>query len=63
MRQNNGIRTGLTAEEQIALRAYEKWKQRGSPAGDSESDWFAARAELEAERERQAYEEEIAVYE
>lgn len=38
-------------EELIAARAYEKWRQRGSPMGqDSARDWFAARAELEEER-------------
>lgn len=38
-------------EELIAARAYEKWKQRGSPMGqDSALDWHAARAELEEER-------------
>lgn len=31
----------------IAARAYEKWQQRGCPLGESEEDWFAARAELE----------------
>ena len=38
-------------EELIAARAYEKWRLRGCPMGqDGEQDWFAARAELEAER-------------
>ena len=38
-------------EELIAARAYEKWRQRGSPMGqDSARDWFAARSELEEER-------------
>jgi hypothetical protein len=38
-------------EELIAARAYEKWRQRGSPMGqDSARDWFAARTELEEER-------------
>jgi hypothetical protein len=37
-------------EELVAARAYEKWQLRGSPIGqDGEQDWFAARAELEAE--------------
>jgi len=35
--------------ERIAARAYEKWQQRGCPIGDSEQDWYAARAELEHE--------------
>ena len=38
-------------DELIAARAYEIWKRRGCPMGqDSERDWHAARAELEAER-------------
>lgn len=38
--------------ELIAARAYEKWQLRGCPMGSdgSEQDWYAARAELEAER-------------
>ena len=36
-------------EQMIALRAYEKWQQRGCPFGEHEQDWFAARAELEQE--------------
>lgn len=39
-------------DELIAARAYEIWKRRGCPMGqDSERDWHAARAELEAERQ------------
>ena len=49
-------------EDQIAARAYEKWKQRGCPQGDSNRDWFDASAELRAELERRAYEESIAVF-
>ena len=38
-------------QELIAARAHEKWRLRGCPMGqDSEQDWYAARAELEAER-------------
>ncbi len=36
-------------DEVVACRAYEKWQQRGCPLGQSEEDWFAARAELEEE--------------
>jgi len=38
--------------ELIAARAYEKWQLRGCPMGQesSDQDWYAARAELEAER-------------
>lgn len=49
-------------EDQIAARAYEKWKQRGCPQGDSNRDWFAASAEVRAELERRAYEQAIALY-
>ena len=31
----------------IAVRAYERWQQRGCPLWDDEQDWFAARRELE----------------
>lgn len=51
-----------TREEMIAARAYEKWKQRGCPLGDSKQDWFAARAEIDAEMERRAYEQSIAMF-
>lgn len=38
-------------DELIAARAYEIWKRRGCPMGqDGDRDWYAARAELEAER-------------
>jgi hypothetical protein len=36
-------------DELIAIRAYEKWQQRGCPIGEAEQDWFAARADLERE--------------
>lgn len=49
-------------EQLIAARAYEKWKQRGCPLGDSKQDWFAARAEVDAELERREYERSIALY-
>jgi len=41
--------------ELIAARAYEKWQNRGCPMGqDGQSDWYAARTELEQERLRWA---------
>jgi hypothetical protein len=49
-------------EDQIAARAYEKWKQRGCPQGDSSRDWFAASEEVRAEQERRAYEQVIALF-
>jgi hypothetical protein len=42
---------GDMPDELIAVRAYEKWQQRGCPMGqNSAQDWFAARQELEQER-------------
>jgi hypothetical protein len=32
--------------EQIELRAYQLWKERGSPLGTPEADWFAAQGAL-----------------
>ena len=49
-------------QEQIAARAYEKWKLRGCPQGDSTRDWYDASAEVEAEIERRAYQREIAIF-
>jgi hypothetical protein len=49
-------------EDQIAARAYEKWKQRGCPQGDSNRDWYDASAEVRAELERRAYEQSIALF-
>ena len=34
--------------EQIALRAYQFWEERGRPWGTPEIDWFAAEGELAA---------------
>jgi hypothetical protein len=35
--------------EKIAMRAYEKWCQRGRPQGTDKQDWVEAEAELRAE--------------
>lgn len=40
------------SEERIAVRAFERWMGRGCPPSDGSEDWFAARAELEAELAR-----------
>jgi hypothetical protein len=37
------------AEQQIAVRAYERWMGRGCPVSDGIEDWLAARQALEAE--------------
>lgn len=60
--QQLGQKQTLTREQLIAARAYEKWQQRGCPLGDSNEDWFAARAEIDAEMERRAYEQSIAMF-
>jgi hypothetical protein len=38
--------------EKIAMRAYEKWVQRGRPQGSDKQDWMEAEAELRAEYTR-----------
>lgn len=38
--------------ERIAMRAYEKWLQRGCPHGTDQQDWLEAEAELTAELNR-----------
>ena len=57
-----GLKPLNTVEDLIAKRAYQKWKQRGCPQGDGERDWFDATAEIQAERERRAYEQAIALF-
>jgi len=37
-------------DRDIAQRAYERWVARGRPITDGREDWFAAKAELLAER-------------
>jgi hypothetical protein len=52
----------LVSEDEVAARAYRKWKERGCPVGDATRDWYAALAELDVERDRHAYEAVIALY-
>jgi len=33
-------------DEEIALRAYGLWQERGSPIGSPEKDWFRAEQEI-----------------
>jgi hypothetical protein len=40
--------------ERIAMRAYEKWVQRGRPHGSDQKDWIEAEAELLKEAARGA---------
>ncbi len=35
--------------ERVAMRAYEKWCQRGCPPGTDVQDWYEAEAEVRAE--------------
>lgn len=35
--------------EKVAMRAYEKWCQRGRPQGTNVQDWLEAERELQAE--------------
>src|SRR5262249_61568117 len=39
-------------QEKIAMRAYEKWCQRGRPQGTHLQDWYEAEAELRGEYAR-----------
>lgn len=39
-------------QEKIAMRAYEKWMQRGRPQGTEMQDWLEAERELKAEMSR-----------
>ena len=60
-----GHKYPIEIQQQIAARAYEKWRLRGCPQGDnsgSKRDWCDASAEVEAELERRAYEREIAIF-
>jgi hypothetical protein len=36
------------AHDEIALRAYDLWRQRGCPEGSSEQDWFEAAEQVRA---------------
>lgn len=45
---------GITPGEKIALRAYEKWCQRGCTHGHDMQDWLEAETELRTETGRPA---------
>jgi hypothetical protein len=32
----------MISHEEIEMRAYELWEERGRPIGEPETDWFAA---------------------
>ena len=44
--------TAKVPHERIAMRAYEKWVQRGRPQGTALLDWVEAEAELMKEMAR-----------
>jgi Protein of unknown function (DUF2934) len=39
-----------SSHEQIALRAYQLWEERGKPYGSPEEDWHLAEHQLQAGR-------------
>lgn len=41
--------TPQVPQDKIAMRAYEKWCQRGRPHGTTMQDWLEAEKELKAE--------------
>ena len=49
------------SENEIAMRSYELWQERGSPVGSPEVDWF--RAEQEIAAPKRTGEEQIATAE
>ena len=36
------------SHEEIALRAYQLWEERGKPHGSDEEDWYLAEQQLQA---------------
>ena len=39
----------MVPHEKVAMRAYDKWCQRGCPPGTDQQDWYDAEAELRSE--------------
>jgi hypothetical protein len=54
--QNNALtkQPASAQHDQIALRAYRLWEQRGSPIGSAEEDWFRAEQEIRSETAQSA---------
>jgi hypothetical protein len=46
--QQQGTKSNVP-QDKIAMRAYEKWCQRGRPQGTHVQDWLEAERELSAE--------------
>ena len=42
--------TAKIEEQDIAVRAYQLWEERGCPAGSDQQDWFQAEKELGTRR-------------
>jgi len=40
---------GLIPHEEIAVRAYRLWEERGAPIGSPEEDWFRAEQEIRSQ--------------
>jgi hypothetical protein len=38
-------------DDEVAVRAYQKWLARGCPIGDDKRDWFEAQDEVRREQE------------
>jgi hypothetical protein len=47
--QQGSTGTSQVSHDKIAMRAYEKWCQRGRPQGTQVQDWLEAERELQAE--------------
>jgi hypothetical protein len=45
-----GQQEKMRKPEEVALRAYELWQQKGCPQGSAEEDWLQAEEELEMAR-------------
>ncbi len=48
--ENKGSSRGATSRkspDEIALRAYQRWQQRGAPHGGDQEDWLEAERELD----------------
>ncbi len=50
-----GVMQNRIPHDKIAMRAYEKWVQRGRPCGTELQDWLEAEAELRAETSRTSF--------
>lgn len=42
-------------QQEIAVLAYQLWRERGCPNGSPEDDWFRAERQLQAQRKLQSH--------